>query len=53
MKEKKATQVNGCKQCKRGLNTTQKFLIIVSAYILITSIYGTIKLISELYHYFQ
>ena len=48
MEEKKATQVTQCKQCKKGLNTTQKGLVVLSFYILISSIYGTIKLIQLL-----
>jgi hypothetical protein len=49
MKEKnKSTQVSGCRQCKRGLNTTQKLLIVSGTFILLTSIYGTIKLIQDI-----
>ncbi len=45
MEQKKATQVNECRQCKKWLSTTQKGLLTISFYILISSIYGTIKLI--------
>ena len=48
MEQKKATQVTQCKQCKTALNTTQKGLVVLSFYILISSIYGTIKLIQLL-----
>ena len=48
MEEKKATQVNQCKQCKKGLSNTQKGLVVLSFYIFISSIYGTIKLIQLL-----
>lgn len=52
MEEKKATQVTGCKQCKKGLSTTQKGLLILGFYILATSLYGTVKLIKLLYGLF-
>jgi hypothetical protein len=29
MEEKKATEVTGCKQCQKGLNTTQKGLVVL------------------------
>jgi len=48
MEQKKATQVTQCKQCKKGLSTTQKSLVVLSFYILISSVYGTIKLIQLL-----
>jgi hypothetical protein len=48
MKEKKATKVTGCKTCKKGLSNTQKGLVVFSFYILISSIYGTYKLIESL-----
>ena len=34
-----------CKSCARGLNMSQKFIVLFSFYMLGTSIYGTIKLI--------
>jgi len=52
MEEKKATQVNGCKQCERGLSTTQKSLLILGFYILATSVYGTVKLLQLLSNLF-
>jgi hypothetical protein len=48
MEEKKATQVTGCKQCEKGLSTTQKGLLILGFYILATSVYGTFKLLQLL-----
>jgi hypothetical protein len=45
METKKATQVNGCKTCKKGLSTTQKSMMFLGFYIILTSIYGTIELI--------
>jgi len=34
-----------CKTCNKGLNVSQKFVVLISFYMLGTSIYGTIKLI--------
>jgi len=51
-REIKPTQVTGCRQCKRGMNTTQKLLLVGGIFILLTSIYGTIKLIQDLYFLF-
>jgi hypothetical protein len=47
METKTATKVE-CQTCKKGLSTTQKSLVVLSFYILISSIYGTIKLIQLL-----
>lgn len=47
MKKEKATEVK-CQACKKGMSNTQIGLIIFSAYILISSIYGTIELIKNL-----
>jgi hypothetical protein len=48
MEIKKATEVNGCNTCKKGLSKTQKLLVGLSFYILISSIYGTIKILQFL-----
>jgi hypothetical protein len=48
MTKEKATEVKGCKQCQKGLSTTQKGLVVLSMYILGTSIFGTIELIGYL-----
>lgn len=48
MKQKKATQVTGCKTCKQGLSGTQKSFIFLGIFMLFTSIYGTIELIRDL-----
>lgn len=45
MEKKKATQVTGCKACKKGLSKTQLSLVIFGFFILGTSVYGTINLI--------
>lgn len=48
----KATQVTGCKTCKKGFSTTQKIMVGVSFYIFGASIYGTIKIIELLVNLF-
>lgn len=53
MGKKEATQVTGCKQCKKGLSATQKGLVVLSAYILGSSIFGTIELINYLIDIFK
>ena len=52
MEKKKATQVNGCTTCKKGLNKTQISLVVLGVYILMTSIYGSIELFKSLYNLF-
>jgi hypothetical protein len=52
MEKEKATEVK-CQACKRGLSNTQIGLLVVSAYILISSIYGTIELIKNLIGFFN
>jgi len=51
--KKEATKVTGCKTCNRKLSNTQIFLIALSAYILITSIFGTVVLIKNLFDLFS
>lgn len=38
----------GCGTCKKRLNNTQIFMTVLSFYILLTSIYGSVKLFNEL-----
>ena len=52
MESKKATEVTNCKQCKRGLNTTQKSLIVLSFYVMFAAIYGTIQIVKDLINFF-
>ena len=52
MEREKATVVK-CQACKRGMNNTQIGLLVVSAYILVSSIYGTIELIKNLIGFFN
>ena len=52
MEQKKATQVTGCKQCKKGLNLTQKSLIALSIYVFFAAVYGTVQIIKDLYNFF-
>jgi hypothetical protein len=51
MKEK-ATEVKSCKKCTSGLSKTQKWMLVLSAYIFASSLYGTYKLIETLTHLF-
>jgi hypothetical protein len=48
METKKATEVTGCNTCKKGLSETQKWVVALSMYMFITSIYGTIVLIKNI-----
>jgi len=34
-----------CTSCRKGLNTAQKSMVVLSGYILISGVYGTYKLI--------
>jgi hypothetical protein len=43
----------GCKTCKKGLSKANWAMLIFSMYMLFSSIYGTIKLIKEISHYFS
>jgi hypothetical protein len=52
METKKATQVDGCNTCKKGLNKTQTFLLFLGFYILGTSVYGTVILIKNILYFF-
>jgi hypothetical protein len=51
--EKKSTEVTGCNTCKKGLNNTQRWLIVFSIYLLITSIYGNVALIKDIISLFK
>lgn len=42
----------GCKTCKKGLSKSHYLLLSFSFFMLGTSIYGTIKLISNIINYF-
>lgn len=43
-----STKVTGCKTCKKGLSTTQKWMMVVALYIFGASIYGTIRIVQEI-----
>lgn len=43
MKQKK----ENCKTCNKGISNNQKFMIGVSVFILMTSIYGTIEIVKK------
>ena len=49
MEEKtEATQVTGCKQCKKGLNTTQWGILVLGLYLFGAALYGTIQIIKDI-----
>jgi hypothetical protein len=48
----KATQVTGCKTCKKGLSNSQKSLVVFSIYILIACVVGTIEIFKYLAKFF-
>lgn len=52
MEKKKATQVTGCRQCKKGLSKTQWVMVTIGSYIFGSSIYGTVELIKLIYSLF-
>jgi hypothetical protein len=41
-----------CKTCKKGVSTSQKWMIVVAVYMLISSAYGTIELIRNIFSLF-
>jgi hypothetical protein len=44
----------GCKTCKNNkLTTSQIWMVILSVFILITSIYGTIQLVKDIASFFK
>jgi hypothetical protein len=52
MKKEKATEVK-CQACKKVISKSQIGLIIISSYLLISSIYGTVELIKNLIRLFD
>ena len=42
----------GCQSCKSGVSKSTWYMLILSFYILFTSIYGTIKLVKEIISFF-
>ena len=47
-----AEKEEGCSQCKENLNNVQLGMIIFSVYLLITAIYGNIKLFELISNWF-
>ena len=43
-----ATQVKGCKQCKKGMSKTQWGLLIFSLYMFGSGIYGTYHILKDI-----
>jgi hypothetical protein len=48
MEKEKATEVTGCKQCKKGLSTSQQGMLVVGFYILLASVVGTFTIVKYL-----
>jgi hypothetical protein len=48
MEEKKATEVE-CSVCKKGMSKPQIGMVIFSVYLLLAAIYGTVKIIQDLF----
>jgi hypothetical protein len=46
------TKKEGCKTCKKGVSTSQKWMIVIAVYMLISSAYGTIELIRNIFSLF-
>ena len=49
---KKASEKQKCKTCKKGVSTSQKWMMVVAVYMLISSAYGTIELIRNIFSLF-
>ena len=57
MEKETATQVTGCKKCKEGKNkkmsTTQRWITVLAIYIIASSIYGSVELVSNIVSLFK
>ena len=53
MEKEKATEVTGCQTCKKGLSGTQKGIIVLGFYILLSSLVGTIEIVKYVYSLFN
>ena len=42
----------GCQSCKKGVSKSTWYMLMISFYILLTSIYGTVKLVKEIISFF-
>jgi hypothetical protein len=42
------TQEKKCSKCNKGFSKKQWYLVFLSIYILIASVYGTIKIVSDI-----
>ena len=47
-----ATKVTGCKTCKKGLSSTQKWMMVLAFYMFGAAVYGTVKMIQEIVNLF-
>ena len=44
---------NKCRTCSKGLDPNQSWMIILSVFILITSVYGIIELFKDIFGFFK
>lgn len=52
--ENSSNNEQGCKTCKNNkLSTSQVWMVVLSTFILITSVYGTIQLVRDIFNYFK
>ena len=52
--ENSSNNEQGCKTCKnKDLSTSQVWMVILSGFILVTSIYGTIQLVKDIASFFK
>lgn len=47
------TEKEGCSQCKQNLNGMQTGMLVLSIYIMVTAIYGNVKLFELISTYFK
>jgi hypothetical protein len=57
METENLNQNTGCKKCKegknKGMSTSQKWITFLAIYIIATSIYGSVELISDIVSLFK
>lgn len=52
--ENSSNNEQGCKTCKNNkLSTSQVWMVVLSTFILITSVYGTIQLVKDIANFFK
>lgn len=53
MEETQPTKEKGCKTCKKKSTSSPKWIVLIAVYLLISSVYGTIELIRNIFSMFQ